>query len=119
MSQNGSNRLSRLAFSANKQSPGNYRLFAIALLLFAFGAIAYASSLTAFTADSPAGWIINGSDLPNYEISIDTTVKHAGKASARIKFIAGKAGAFGGLMQMFKADDYHGKRVRMSASVNT
>jgi len=115
MSQNESNRLSRLGFPANKQSHGNYRIIAIALLLIAFGAIACASSLTAITADSPAGWIINGSDLPNYEISVDTTVKHGGKASARIRFIAGKADGFGGLMQVFKADDYHGKRVRMSA----
>ena len=83
------------------------------MLLFALGAIAYAT--TAITADQPLGWIINGSDLPNYEISVDTTVKHSGRASARIKFIAGKADGFGGLMQMFTADDYREKRIRISA----
>ena len=117
MSQNESNRLSRLPFAINKQTLDNYRLIAVvaALLLFALGAIAYSSSLTAITPDPPPGWLVNGSDLPNYEVIVDTTVKHSGKASARIKFIAGKADGFGGLMQMFKADDYHGKRVRMSA----
>ena len=56
-----------------------------------------------------------GSHPQNYEVSLDTAVKHSGKASARIKFIAAQAEGFGTLMQMFRADDYHGKRVRMSA----
>ena len=61
--------------------------------------MAYANVLTAITPDPPAGWLVNGSDVPNYEVIVDTTVKHSGKASARIKFIAGKADGFGGLMQ--------------------
>ena len=73
MSQNESNRLSRLPFLANKQTLGNYRLIAVvaALLLFALGAIAYSSSLTAITPDPPPGWLVNGSDLPNYEVIVD------------------------------------------------
>jgi len=46
-------------------------------------------------------------------------VKHSGKASAHIKFIGSRADGFGTLMQVFKADDYYGKRVRLSAWMKT
>ena len=115
MSKNEINRLTPSPFQTHKHSLINNQLIAIALLLFALGAMAYGSRLTAVTADPPKGWFMAGSHPQNYEVSVDTTVKHSGKASARIKFIAAKAEGFGTLMQMFKADDYRGKRVRMSA----
>lgn len=93
----------------------SHNLILITLLLFALGAMAYGSRPTVITADPPKGWLMAGSHPQNYEMSVDITVKHGGKASARIKFIAAKAEGFGTLMQMFKADDYRGKRVRMSA----
>ena len=78
-------------------------------------------TLTGFAADSvPKGWFKAGSHPKNYEMSVDTAVKHNGKASAHIKFIGGdKAEGFGTLMQAFTADDYHGKRLRMSAWMKT
>jgi erythromycin esterase-like protein len=115
MSQNESNRLSPSQIPANKHSLSNYALIALALLLFALGAIAYANPMTPIGAEPPAGWFINGSQVQNYEISVDTSIKHSGKASAHIKSIAPTTDGFGGFMQVFKADDYHGKRVRMSA----
>src|SRR5215203_5829420 len=115
MSQTETNRLSRSPLPAKKHRLINYKLIAVALLLFALGAMPYANSLTAIPADPPKGWFINGSHSQNHDISVDTTVKHSGKASARMKFTADKAEGFGGIMQIFAADDYHGKRVRMSA----
>jgi hypothetical protein len=67
----------------------------------------------------PKGWLKAGSDPKNYEMSVDTAVKHGGKAGANIKFTGDKATGFGTLMQMFKADDYRGKRVRMSGWMKT
>jgi hypothetical protein len=88
----------------------------LAIALLFFGAIAYASPITTVTADAPKGWFSNGSNVQNYDISVDTNVKHSGRASARIKSnTAAPAEGFGGFMQVFGADAYHGKRVRMSA----
>ena len=67
----------------------------------------------------PAGWYKSGSHPQNYEMAIDTTVKRGGTAGAHIKFIADKPEGFGTLMQSFRADDYRGKRLRMSAWVKT
>ncbi|MDX6530515.1 MAG: hypothetical protein QOH41_2805 [Blastocatellia bacterium] len=103
---------------------GKYRLsqlklIAVALLLIIFGAIAYGSRLTTLTPDPPQGWFRVGNDPQHYEVSVDTTVKHGGKASGRIKFIGDKPEGFGALMQTFKADDYRGKRLRMSAWIKS
>jgi hypothetical protein len=69
-----------------------------------------------FGADTaPKGWFAAGSHPQDYEMSVDMAVKHGGKAGAHVKFIGEKAEGFGTLMQEFKADDYRGKRVRMSA----
>jgi ketosteroid isomerase-like protein len=50
-----------------------------------------------------------------YSITVDENVKHGGKASASIKFMCGDdqdaTGSFG---QRFAADEYGGKRVRLS-----
>jgi hypothetical protein len=67
----------------------------------------------------PKGWMHAGDHPDNYEMTVDTAMKHDGKASARITFIGEKAEGFGTLMQIFKADDYRGKRVAMSAWMKT
>jgi len=77
-------------------------------------------SLTGFAADGlPKGWFKAGSHPQNYEMIVDAAVRHGGKAAAHIKFIGDKAEGFGTLMQIFKADDYRGKRVRMFAWMKT
>jgi hypothetical protein len=77
-------------------------------------------NLTGFAADGlPKGWFKAGTHPQNYEMSTDTVVKHGGKIGARIKFTGANAEGFGTLMQAFKADDYRGKRVRMSAWMKT
>lgn len=77
-------------------------------------------NLTGFAADAiPNGWHKAGSDPQNYEMSVDATMKHSGKTGAHVKSIGDKAEGFGTLMQTFKADNYRGKRLRMSAWMKT
>lgn len=101
-------------FSANRHALRNRSLIVIALLLSTAGAIAYSRSTTTTAADPP-GWFRNGSQVQNYDISVDSTVKHGGRASAHVKSIAPTTNGFGGFMQVIMADAYHGKRLRMSA----
>jgi len=50
-----------------------------------------------------------------YSITVDQNVKHGGKASASIQFMCGDdQDATGSLVQRIAADDYGGKRVRLS-----
>lgn len=77
-------------------------------------------SLRSFATDGmPKGWFKSGSNPQNYEMTVDTAVRHGGKASARIKFIGNNAEGFGTLMQTSKADDFLGQRLRMSAWMKT
>ncbi|MHC4534364.1 MAG: protein kinase domain-containing protein [Planctomycetota bacterium] len=65
------------------------------------------------------GWQRSGSNPENYEMFVDTSEKHSGKASAYIKSISAKTGGFGVLMQMFSAADFLGRRIQMSAWMKT
>ena len=60
----------------------------------------------------PVGWKRNSSD--SYSMTVDTNFKHSGKASATVKFTCGAENAFASLSQVVAADDYRGKRVRLS-----
>jgi hypothetical protein len=67
-------------------------------------------------ADRPKGW---GGGGEGYELSRDETEKHGDKASGCVRSTGDGAVGFGTLTQWFRADDYRGKRVRMSAFVKT
>lgn len=67
--------------------------------------------------ETPTGWIAAGSRPRDYKMSVDSTVAHSGKASALLENRVAEPGGFGTLMQTFKADEYRGKRVRMSGYV--
>ena len=56
-----------------------------------------------------------------FKIGLDSSEKHSGKSSAYIESVAGKIppDKFGNLTQWFKARDYRGKHLRMSAWVKT
>lgn len=60
----------------------------------------------------PVGWKRNDSD--SYSITVDTNTKHSGSASAAIRFTCGDEAGFASLSQNFDADDYRGKRIRLS-----
>jgi len=67
---------------------------------------------------TPKGWILAGAAPSDYEAGVDRKITHSGRASGllRAKEMPSK---FGTLMQMFKADTYRGKRVRLSAWVKS
>ena len=69
----------------------------------------------------PLGWGKAASNGGEYDVGIDRDVTHAGKAAAYVKPVVAKPAPefFGNLMQSFRADDYRGKRVRLSAFVKT
>ncbi len=97
---------------SNKGISFTFTLLAITIMLFG-------SRIGLGVGETPKGWFAAGSHPQNYEMSVDTQVKHSGKAGAHIKFIGAQAEGFGTLMQMYKADDYRGKRVRLSAWMKT
>ena len=63
-------------------------------------------------------WYKSGSHPHHYETGIDTTVSHEGRASGYIRSRTDAEG-FGILRHMFGADDFRGKRLRMSGYVKT
>jgi erythromycin esterase len=97
----------------------NWQQNTILMILTLLGAAALASIAGSAADRLPKGWIKAGSHPHNYEIALDTVVKHSDKVGAYIKFTGDGADGFCTLMQSFKANGYHGKRVRMSAWVRT
>jgi erythromycin esterase len=97
----------------------NWQQNMILMILTLLGAAALASIAGSAADRLPKGWIKAGSHPHNYEIALDTVVKHSDKAGAYIKFTGSDADGFCTLMQLFKANDYHGKRLRMSAWMRT
>ena len=73
----------------------------------------------AVAADLPAGWIKAGSHPAEYQMGVDTTVRHNGKASGFVKATATELHGFGTLMQMAAPGEYTGKRVRFSGYVKS
>ena len=68
----------------------------------------------------PTGWGKSGSDPGNYEIFADTSIRRSGKASATIKAKPTiEKDRFTTLMQSVRADNFRGKRVRLSGYMKT
>jgi hypothetical protein len=65
-------------------------------------------------ADHPRDWGGGGKD---FELSLDASVKHGGKASGSIKPTVAEPEGFGTFTQGFRADQYRGKRLRFSGFV--
>lgn len=64
---------------------------------------------------APAGWLVRGGHPEEYEVTVDKTIACSGQASGSIKSRHAQPQGFGTLMQMCKADQYRGQRLRMSA----
>lgn len=96
----------------------SYEHILIAMMLMFFGMAVKARSAST-SDDVPKGWLKTGSHPENYEMRIDPANRHQEKASAYIKFTGKKPDGFGTLMQIFKADDYRGKCLQMSAWMKT
>lgn len=68
----------------------------------------------------PNGWGKGGSDPANYEISVDNNVRRSGKSSAIIKAKpAFEKDRFATMLQGIRADNFRGKRVRLSGYIKT
>ncbi len=65
------------------------------------------------------GWISPAIGPGSYETGLDHNIKHGGDSSAYVQSKADEPVAFGNLMQVFAADNFRGKRVRMSAFVKS
>src|SRR5262249_16399869 len=65
----------------------------------------------------PEGWHKAGTDPDDYVTGVDSTVRHGGKASGFIKAKGDDSKGFATLMQSFRANDYRGKRLRLSGHV--
>jgi hypothetical protein len=68
-------------------------------------------------AEVPKGWILAGSKPADYESGIDLQAEFNGHASVLLRAKKPAVDGFATLMQQFRADDYHGKRVRFSGFV--
>ena len=70
----------------------------------------------------PVGWDapapISGARPEAYEVGVDRTVKHGGEASAYIK-ASGVPEGFMALTQGFRAEQYRGKRLKLSGYIRT
>jgi len=105
------------------------RIFAIAALALTTASPAFSQAVDkkpepqgqADTAKQlPTGWHKSGSKPQNYDMGVDSTVRHGGKQSAYVKSKASvDVEGFGTLMQTIKADEYRGKRVRLSGYAKT
>jgi anti-sigma factor RsiW len=65
----------------------------------------------------PDGWSASGSHPQDYEMGVDHTVAHGGRASGYVRPKVSDPAGYGTLMQVFAADDYRGKRIRMSGYI--
>ena len=79
-----------------------------------------ADSSQMVTTTAPNGWRKNGTDnAAGYVAGIDRTQIHDGQPSAYVKSIQPSIKGFGGMMQMCSAENFIGKRLRLSAWMKT
>ncbi len=68
----------------------------------------------------PVGWFRTPSNSSNkYSITVDTNIKHGDMASVSIRSVCGDETEFGSIGQIIAADEYRGKRVRLSGWLRT
>ncbi|MFC4098476.1 helix-turn-helix domain-containing protein [Paenibacillus xanthanilyticus] len=94
---------------AHGLTPGQYRAYAQSLVT--------KGTMGMKRTEVPQGWTVTGNRVDDYEVALDKREAHLGSASARIQSVKRRAEGFATLMQMFGADRYAGKRVRLTAFV--
>ena len=68
-----------------------------------------------FEASGMDGWFLSGGARVHYEAALDPTVAHQGRASARLRPRVDRPLGYGTLMQLFRAEEYRGRRLRLTA----
>ncbi len=84
-------------------------------LLWLGGLITVSVGFAPLLGAYPRNW--GGGGL-GFELNRDTTIKHTGESSGSLKATA-KAGRFGTFTQWFAAEQYRGKRLKLSGSIRT
>ncbi len=67
--------------------------------------------------DLPEEWFLSGGGRGHYQATIDGSVAHGGRASARFQPIVESPLGYGTLMHLVRAADHRGRRMRLTASV--
>jgi hypothetical protein len=70
-------------------------------------------------ATVPRGWFLAGTKPAEYEAGVDADQLYQGHASAFLKSKTQSVDGFGTLMQSIRAEQYKGKRVRLSGFVKS
>jgi len=72
------------------------------------------------TVKAPPGWSKNGAKPEAYVVGVDSLQTWGGMPSAYVESLSPAVdGGFGGMMQMASAENYAGKRVRLSGWIKT
>lgn len=69
--------------------------------------------------DKVKGWVITGSNPELFEMNVDHSIFHAGKSSGHFSSKGAVEGQFGAMMQVFSAEKWRGKRMRISCFIKT
>jgi hypothetical protein len=96
--------------SSDKHNSWRFRLGAMVVLV--------ACALAA-RAEVPHGWFLAGSKPSEFEAGVDPGQAYQGHRSAYLKSKQLSVDGFGTLMQQFTAEQYLGKRVRLSGLVKS
>jgi transcriptional regulator with XRE-family HTH domain len=83
------------------------------------GILFTASAVRAQKVEKIEGWHLSGSHTKSYKIGLDKGVFKTGKSSAFLGSVDKKIDGFGTLMQSSSAEEYLGKRVKMTAWVKS
>lgn len=93
-------------------SPGEYRKTMRTLIAKKEEEVQMTSSIK--------GWFLSGSHPHNYQMGIEHTIVHVGKASGYLQSnTVFEKDEFATMMQQFKADQYRGKRIKLSCFVKS
>jgi hypothetical protein len=72
------------------------------------------------TVKAPTGWTKNGAKMESYTVGVDSLETWGGMPSAYVESLSATVeGGFGGMMQSISADNFEGKRVRLSGWIKT
>ncbi|CEH28636.1 transcriptional regulator [Aneurinibacillus migulanus] len=96
--------------------PGRYRAY---LMRLVDGTVENKGGSDMTATNLPQGWIESGSHPFDYTMGVDHKNVHQGTASGYIRSNKREASGFATMMQKFKAENYKGRRLRLSGFVKT
>jgi len=79
----------------------------------------FLTTIACAKVNAPKGWILAGSKPKSYSAAVDKENAYNGQNTVKYQSIEKVANGFGTMMQMIKADQYKGKRVRWSGYIKS